>query len=499
MSTGRIDTERSEAFAEELTRGLNGAATTLMVSIGHRTGLFDALSDAGPLTSEALAERAALQERYVREWLGAMTAARIVLLDPDSETYLLPTEHAAWLTRAASPNNIAVTAQWIAVLGQVEDDIVRSFREGGGVPYERFRRFHETMAEESDQTTLAGLFDHILPLVPELVERLEDGIRVADLGCGRGKAILALAGRFPNSTFLGLDLGNDAVEWARTRAAELGLDNVTFDVRDLTTYDRDAEPESFDLVLTFDAVHDQAAPLALLQGIRRSLRPQGVYLMQDIDGHSHHHGNLDHPLGPFMYTISCMHCMTVSLAQGGEGLGAMWGVEKAQELLTEQASARSSSHGSTTTPRTCMSSRVRNQASGAEGAGHDLDEAGGGRGAARPLGRQSPAERVTEQRGMSQLLGILATAYGVFAALAALLQARQMLTRRASCDVSARFFAAYAGGYAIWLLYGLSVSNVPLIVVDSVGLLCGGVTLAVALSLRGSLLRPASWASCDQA
>ena len=335
MSTVQIDTERSEAFAEELIRGVNGAATTLMVSIGHRTGLFDALSDAGALTSEALAERAGLQERYVREWLGAMTAARIVLLDPDSETYLLPTEHAVWLTRAASPNNIAVTAQWISVLGQVEDDIVRSFREGGGVPYERFRRFHETMAEESDQTTLAGLFDHILPLVPGLVERLEEGIRVADLGCGRGKAILALAERFPNSTFLGLDLGTDAVEWARTRAAELGLDNVTFDVRDLTTFDRDAEPESFDLVLTFDAVHDQAAPLALLRGIRRSLRSRGVYLMQDIDGHSHHHGNLDHPLGPFMYTISCMHCMTVSLAQGGEGLGAMWGVEKAQELLTE--------------------------------------------------------------------------------------------------------------------------------------------------------------------
>ena len=191
MSNVQIDMERSEAFAEELVRGLNGAATTLMVSIGHRTGLFDALSDAGPLTSEALAERAGLHERYVREWLGAMTVARIVLLDPDSETYVLPAEHAAWLTRAASPNNIAVTAQWISVLGQVEDDIVRSFREGGGVPYERFRRFHETMAEESDQTTLAGLFDHILPLVPGLLEP-RGRIRVADLGCGRGKAILTL-------------------------------------------------------------------------------------------------------------------------------------------------------------------------------------------------------------------------------------------------------------------------------------------------------------------
>ena len=145
-----------------------------------------------------------------------------------------------------------------------------------------------------------------------------------------------------------------------------------------------------------------------------------------------------------------------------------------------------------------MPSRVRNQASGAKAPDTALDETGTGRAAARPPGRPSSPERVTEQDDVSQLLGFLATAYGVFAALAALLQARQMLTRRASCDVSARFFAAYAGGYAIWLLYGLSVSNVPLIVVDSVGLICGGLTLAVALSLRGSLLRPASWASCDQ-
>jgi uncharacterized protein with PQ loop repeat len=99
--------------------------------------------------------------------------------------------------------------------------------------------------------------------------------------------------------------------------------------------------------------------------------------------------------------------------------------------------------------------------------------------------------------GLSQALAAAATAYGVVAALAALFQTRQMLTRRASCDVSARFFAAYAGGYAIWLLYGLSVGSVPLIVVDAVGLVCGGITLAVALSLRGSLLRPATWARCD--
>ena len=154
MSQTTHDTERAEAFAGRMLDMLNSGALMVMVSVGHRIGLLDAMAAHGAGTSRELADAAGLDERYVREWLGAMTAARIVLLDPDSETYLLPPEHAVWLTRAASPNNIAVTAQWISVLGQVEDDIVRSFREGGGVPYERFRRFHETMAEDSDQTRL---------------------------------------------------------------------------------------------------------------------------------------------------------------------------------------------------------------------------------------------------------------------------------------------------------------------------------------------------------
>ena len=96
----------------------------------------------------------------------------------------------------------------------------------------------------------------------------------------------------------------------------------------------------------------------------------------------------------------------------------------------------------------------------------------------------------------AQLIGTAATAYGVLAALAVLLQAREMLARRASCEVSGRFFASYAGGYAIWLLYGLSVGSMPLVVVDAVGLVCGGLTLAVALSLRGSLVNPSTWNSC---
>ncbi len=328
-----VDQDASGAFAERMLGALNEASLVIMTSVGHRTGLFDAL-DANPdTTSMELAEAANLNERYVREWLAAMTTGRVVEFAPATGRYRLPPEHAVWLTRRASPDNLAVAAQFIPVTATVEDDIVHAFRNGGGVPYERYARFHEVMAEESAQTVGSVLFTHILPLVPGLEERLEQGIRVADLGCGRGASLLALARRFPQSSFTGYDFSADTVEYARARAADEGADNLTYEVRDLTTFDADATPESFDFITTFDAVHDQADPLALLTGIRRALAEDGIYLMQDIAGSSHVHENLEHPGGTFLYTVSCMHCMPVSLEQGGEGLGTLWGEQKARELL----------------------------------------------------------------------------------------------------------------------------------------------------------------------
>jgi SAM-dependent methyltransferase len=335
MTATTFDAERAEAFAGRMLDMLNGGALMVMTSVGHRTGLFDTLAQRDGATSTELAEAAGLDERYVREWLGAMTAGRIVELDTATGRYALPPEHAAWLTRAASPDNLAVTAQWIPTLSTVEDDIVACFREGGGVPYERFHRFHDVMAEESAQTVLSVLFTHILPLVPGMDEALESGASVLDLGCGRGRALVMLAERFPASSFRGYDLSSEAIAFGREQAVDRGLENLTFEQRDLSTFDVDAEPGSFDYVVTFDAVHDQAKPLAMLKGIRRALRDDGTYLMQDIQGSSHHHENLDHPGGPLMYMISTMHCMTVSLAQGGDGLGAMWGEQKARELLAE--------------------------------------------------------------------------------------------------------------------------------------------------------------------
>ena len=331
-STGSdFDPKKAEAFAGRLMAALNDAGFCLMLSIGHRTGLLDAMRDQPPMTSGDLASRAGLNERYVREWLGAMTTAGAVDVDPATKRFSLPAENAAFLTRAAGADNIAVFAQLVAVLGEVENDIIDCFRKGGGVPYEKYPRFHSVMAE--DQTVLNSLESHILPLVPGLAGQLTKGIRVLDLGCGSGRVMNRLAGLYPNSRFAGMDLSPQAIGTARSEAAQKGLRNMEFTVRDLTNFDQTAEPEAFDFITTFDAIHDQARPLNVLKGIFRALKPDGVYLMQDINGSSHVHKDIGHPLGTFLYTASCMHCMTVSLAQGGEGVGAMWGEEMTRDYL----------------------------------------------------------------------------------------------------------------------------------------------------------------------
>jgi 2-polyprenyl-3-methyl-5-hydroxy-6-metoxy-1,4-benzoquinol methylase len=333
MMPKEVNQAQAEAFAGKMLGMLNSGALALMTSIGHRTGLFDTMANMPPSTSAQIAAAAGLHERYVREWLGAMVTAGVVEVDPSTTRFVLPAEHAAFLTRAAAADNIAVFAQYIALLGSVEDDIVACFKQGGGVPYEKFPRFHAVMAEDSGQSVLSSLESHVLPLVPGLTDRLATGIRVLDVGCGSGRILNRLAALYPNSRFTGMDLSQEAIESARADAAQQGLRNIEFVTVDLSDFDNTAEPEAFDFITTFDAVHDQARPLSVLRGIHRALKPDGVYLMQDIKGSTQVHNNIAHPIGTFLYTVSCMHCMTVSLAQGGEGLGAMWGEEQTRQYL----------------------------------------------------------------------------------------------------------------------------------------------------------------------
>jgi ubiquinone/menaquinone biosynthesis C-methylase UbiE len=327
-----LDQSKMNAFMEKMIGIYNAGAITLMISIGHRTGLFDIMAGISPSTSEQIATEAKLDERYVREWLGAMVTGRIVDYNPGNKTYSLPGEHAALLTRAATPTNLAVTTQWLSVLGGVEDEIVECFKKGGGVPYSSYHRFHEVMAEESAQTVVAALMDHILPLVKGLPESLKRGMEVLEVGCGSGRALNLMASEFPKSSFVGYDLSEEAIGRAQSAAKKSRLKNVSFRVKDVSNI---GESERFGLIAAFDAIHDQAKPDKVLGEIARALRPDGTFLMQDISGSSYVHKNMTHPIATVIYTISCMHCMTVSLAEGGAGLGAAWGEELATKMLKE--------------------------------------------------------------------------------------------------------------------------------------------------------------------
>ncbi len=265
-ATATLDERKAEAFAGKMIGVLNGAAVALMTSLGHRTGLFDAMAKLPPAAPDEIASAAGLSERYVREWLGAMVTGGVVEHDPDANSYALPPEHAAFLTRAAGPNNIAQSMQWVAVLGSVEDLVFEAFKHGKGVPYSAYERFHPVMADESDQTTVGGLEAHILPLVPGLAHRLAGGIAVLDVGCGSGRAMLRLAELFPASRFRGYDLSEPAIAGAAAEVKRRGLRNVRFEVRDVAKWE---EAAAFDLVTAFDAIHDQADPAAVLKNVAR--------------------------------------------------------------------------------------------------------------------------------------------------------------------------------------------------------------------------------------
>jgi 2-polyprenyl-3-methyl-5-hydroxy-6-metoxy-1,4-benzoquinol methylase len=331
-SEGVTALETTEEFTQRIVATLDGASLTLLLSIGHQTGLLDTMAGLAPATSTQIADAAKLNERYVREWLGGMVTGHVVDYDADTATYSLPAHRAGVLTRAAGPHNLAVVAQFLPLLGEVEQKLLGCFHAGGGLPYSEFPRFHKLMAEESGAVYDASLVDVVLPLVDGLVGRLRSGADVADFGCGSGHAINVMAQAFPASRFTGIDFSDEAIATGGREAARLGLTNATFESHDLTRLNK---ADAYDVITAFDAIHDQAQPARVLENIHRALRPGGVLLMADIKASSRLEDNVDVPMSTYLYTTSLMHCMTVSLALDGAGLGTAWGTQLATSMLAD--------------------------------------------------------------------------------------------------------------------------------------------------------------------
>lgn len=319
-----------DAVAERLLGVVNDGGIAILGSIGYATGLFETLGSLPPATSEQIADAAGLDERYVREWLGGVVTAALVHYDPAARTYWLDEDYRPFVTGAGVDNLIRMT-RVITMMGQVVPQIVEKFRTGGGLSYDDYDGFHDAMAEESAAVNDAALLDVIIPLTG-LVDRLRAGIDVADVGCGEGHAVNLLGREFPASRFTGIDFSDDALAAGRAEASTWGLTNVAFETQDAATI---TATGSYDLVLAFDAIHDQAHPARVLSNIHRSLRPGGTFLMIDINASSNLEDNLETPWASFLYAVSLTHCMSVSLGQGGDGLGTVWGVQTAERMLRE--------------------------------------------------------------------------------------------------------------------------------------------------------------------
>jgi len=329
-----MNEDRRRAFAEHMIATLTGGALSMLVSVGYRTGLFEAAAR-GPGTSAELASRAGLQERYVREWLGAMVTGGFFSYDAATGHYDLPAEHATFLTGATAAN-AAPMASMLRALGGALPDLERCFVAGGGVPQAAFTPHFAAAGATAGDTWRRVYDEHLvdgfLGAVPGLQARLAAGARVLDLGCGTGHAVTVAAQAFPASQFVGMDISGRLVAMAQAERSRLALGNAAFAVADAAMLPPDPQ---WDVITAFDAVHDQRSPQEVLRRARAALAPGGVFVMVDVKFSSSLENNVGHPLAPLCYAISLMYCTTVSLADGGAGLGAMWGTEVAGQMLAE--------------------------------------------------------------------------------------------------------------------------------------------------------------------
>lgn len=315
-----IDSEKVQAFVGKVLNDSSATFATMLAALGDRLGLFKALATGGAATSTELASRAGIDERYAREWLGGMTNAGYLLHDTETGRFTLPAAHVAALAEEGGPFFFGGAYQMLLALGTIYDPLTEAFRHGGGVPQASYdARFFEGMERFTAGWFNNSLLQQWMPALPDVRARLERGTALADIGCGRGRALVRLAEVFANSQFVGYDVLPSNIEAAQACAARAGVaDRVRFEVRDVAA----ALPRTFDVVTTFDVVHDAADPLGLLRSIRESLKPGGIYVCLDMNCSEHLEDN-NGPIGALFHGISTLYCMTTSLANGGAGLGTL--------------------------------------------------------------------------------------------------------------------------------------------------------------------------------
>jgi SAM-dependent methyltransferase len=328
-------------FSDKMTDILNYGALNLAMAIGYRTGLFDVMDtfDAAQ-TAECIAARAGLDKRYVKEWLSVMATGEIVILSlgaDGEDLFYLPKHHGDLLTRRAGNENIGVYTQEIPLLTACAYEAVnKGFATGVGVAYDHYPKFQNFMSELAEAKHRQILVDRFLPSVDDgkLIKLLHSGIDVCDLGCAEGVALMLMAKAYPQSRFIGIDISPEAIDGARREAHRQSIDNIDFFILDAATLkDNEQLKNSFHYVTAFDAIHDQTRPDDVLKGVHHILVSGGRFSMVDIAASSHLSENVSHPLAPFLYTVSLMHCMPVGMVDGGMGLGMMWGRERALEML----------------------------------------------------------------------------------------------------------------------------------------------------------------------
>ena len=315
-----VDEAKVEAFVGRVLADTSAGMITILCALGDRLGLFRDLAAKGPATSAELAARAGIDERYAREWLSALAAHGYLTYEPGTGIFTLPPEHVPALAQEAGPYFFGGVHQMLTGLGGALDPLVESFRSGGGVP----QTAYGSEWWDGMERFTAGWFENLLlqewlPLVPEVRAKLEDGATVADVGCGRGKALIKLAQAYPASRFVGYDVFTPSVEAAASRAREAEVDDrVRFECLDISG----GLPERYDVITTFDVIHDAVDPLGILRAIRASLADDGIYLCLDMNCSEHLEENAG-PLGAMFLSFSVLYCMTTSLAQGGAGLGTV--------------------------------------------------------------------------------------------------------------------------------------------------------------------------------